>query len=273
MTAARVEALYARALRLYPAAFQENYAEPMGRALKDALADGALRERGFLGLLFRDLLTSLMREHMAMMRATYGRPALVFNALVLAGMATVLALALNTIPQQVLRLGANDPQIAMATDLAATLEKGGLTEMLRKGALPATDGTGSVDMARSLSPFLIVYDDHGRPLASQAELDGQTPVLPPGVFEYVRKHGQERVSWQPVRGRAVVRIAAVVQRVDGATPGFVLAGRNMREVEAREALVAQLAGLTWLGMMGLIGVGTAVFGWVTRPQGMATRLA
>jgi hypothetical protein len=54
--------------------------------------------------------------------------------------------------------------------------------------------------------------------------------------------------------------------VNGPQPGFVLAGRNMREVESREALVGQLAGLTWIGMMAVILVGTAVFGWYTRPR-------
>jgi hypothetical protein len=51
-----------------------------------------------------------------------------------------------------------------------------------------------------------------------------------------------------------------------AQPGFVLAGRNLREVEAREEQVGQMAGLTWIGMLGVILVGTAVFGWYTRPR-------
>jgi hypothetical protein len=40
----------------------------------------------------------------------------------------------------------------------------------------------------------------------------------------------------------------------------------MREVESREALVVQLAGLTWIGMLGVILIGTSVFGWYTRPE-------
>jgi len=58
----------------------------------------------------------------------------------------------------------------------------------------------------------------------------------------------------------------VIERVNGTQPGFVLAGRNMREVEAREAQVGQLALLTWIGMMGVILSGTAVYGWWTRPK-------
>ena len=190
-----------------------------------------------------------------MLRDTFSRPALLFNALVLTALATGLALALNTIPQQVLRLGANDPQIAMAGDLVARLEQG----IAPAEAVPA----GSIDLSRSLTPFLIAYDDQGRPLASQAQLNGKTPTPPSGVFANVRQHGEDRISWQPRRD---VRIAAVIQRVNGPQPGFVLAGRNMREVESREALVGQLAGLTWIGMMAVILVGTAVFGWYTRPR-------
>jgi hypothetical protein len=153
----------------------------------------------------------------------------------------------------------------MATDQAALLERYGVTEGLRQGALLQSGGV--VDIAHSLSPFLIVYNDQGQPLGSNAQLNGQTPTPPAGVFEHVRQHGEERFSWQPVLGRDHgVRIAAVLERVTGPQPGFVLAGRNMREVEAREAQVGQLAGLTWIGMIGVIVAGTAVFGWYTRPR-------
>ena len=174
---------------------------------------------------------------------------------VLAAICTVLALALYTIPQQVLRQGANDPQIALAGDLVARLEQG----VPPAEAVPA----GTVDMALSLSSFVIVYDDQGLPLASQAQLNGQTPTPPRGVFDYVRQHGEDRISWQPRRG---VRIAAVIQRVNGTHPGFVLAGRNMREVEAREEQVEHMAGLAWIVMLGLIAAGTLAFGWLSKPK-------
>lgn len=251
----RLDRLYALAIRLYPPPFREVYASAMRQALRDALQDRSINRRTLIPLVLRDFVTSLAKEHLSMLRDTFSRPALVFNALVLSALATGLALALNTIPQQVLRLGANDPQIQLADDLTVRLEEG----TPPAEALPA----GSVDMARSLSSFVIAYDDQGRPLASQAQLNGQTPTPPRGIFDYVRTHNEERISWQPRRD---VRIAAVIQRVNGAHPGFVLAGRNMREVEAREALVGQLAGLTWIGMMGVIVPGTAVFGWYTRPR-------
>ena len=193
-----------------------------------------------------------------MLRATYARPTLLFNAFILAGIASGIALALYAIPQHLLRSGANDPQIQLAADAAILLESG------TAPSVAVTDA--NVDVARSLAPFVIAYDDQGRPLASQAKLNGSVPVPPAGVFDYVRQHGEERLSWQPVLGRTGgVRIAAVVQRVSGSHPGFVLAGRSLREVEARIEDVKEMAGLTWLGMLTLIIVGTAIYGWLTRP--------
>ena len=275
--AERLERLYALALRLYPERFRLAYAPEMRQAFRDALRDSTLSRRTLIPLVLRDIVTSLAKEHLAMLRDTFSRPALLFNAMVLAGISTVLAMALYSIPQQVLRQGANDPQIALAGDLVARLEQG----VAPAEAVP----TGPVDMARSLSPFVIAYDDQGRPLASQAQLDGIIPVPPSGVFDFVRQHGEERVSWQPrlgavsnrdakssLDGRIApplghgIRIAAVIQRVNGAHPGFVLAGRSLREVEAREEQVEHMAGLAWLAMLGLITLGTFAFGWCTRKK-------
>jgi hypothetical protein len=257
-TDSQVETLYVSALRLYPEPFRRAHATPMRQALRDALADRTLPRHSLLALFTRDLIISLIKEHLIMLRATYRRPALLFNAFILAGIATGIALALYAIPQQVLRNGGNDPQIQLATDAAARLEGGAAPSE----AVPA----GDVDMAHSLAPFVIAYDDQGRPLASQAKLNGAVPIPPAGVFESVRQHGEERVSWQPILGKTRgVRIAAIVERVGGAHPGFVLAGRSLREVESRIEQVREMAGLTWLGMLTLIALGIAVYGWLTRP--------
>ena len=257
----KVEEAYALALCLYPAQFRETYGPAMQQAFHDALDDSAIPRIRFYTLIVRDLIFSLAKEHTAMLRTSFSGPALVFNALVLAGISTILALALYAIPQQVLRQGLNDPQIQLAGDLVARLEQG--------AAPAAVVPAGTIDMAQSLAPFVIVYDDQGHSLASQAVLNGTIPTPPSGVFDFVRQHGEERVSWQPIRGsesRDGVRIAAVVHRVNGAHPGFVLAGRNMREVEARESQVAHMAGLTWLGMIALVLVGTLAFGAFMGPR-------
>jgi hypothetical protein len=262
------ERLYDRALCLYPDPFRGIYATAMRQSLRDALRDASLPRHKLIPLIFKDLATSLIKEHIFMLRDSVLRPALIFNALVLTGIATGIALAFYAIPQHVLRSGLNDPQIQIATDLAATLDRFGVNDGLQQGALTVSGSGTNIDMARSLAPFAIVYNDAGQPLGSNAQLDGQTPTPPAGVFDNVRSHGEERVTWQPRRG---VRIAAIIERVNGKQPGFVLAGRNMREVESRIADVQFMAGLTWLGMLGLIVIGTVAFGIYTRP-GVSARL-
>jgi hypothetical protein len=227
----------------------------MRQSFRDALADNSIPRHKLVPLIARDLATSLIKEHFAMLRETYSRPALGFNALVLAGISTVLALALYAIPQQVLRTGADDPQVQLATDAAARLESGASPG----DAVPA----GEINMTRSLASFVIAYDDHGHLLASQAKLNGAVPVPPSGVLDFVRTHGEERVSWRPAPG---VRIAAVVERVNGAHAGFILSGRSLREVEMREAQIEKMAGLAWIAMLGLIVVGSLAFGWMTRER-------
>jgi hypothetical protein len=261
----QLERTYAAVIRLFPARFRAGYGEAMRQAFCDGLSDPACANQRFVPVAFCDLLTSIGREYMNMLRETYARPALVFNSMVLAGIATVLALALYAIPQQLLRNGANDPQIEMATNLAGYLERSGVAHGLLQGALTGT-ARGTVDMSRSLSPFLIVYDEQGLALGSNAQLNGQTPVPPGGVFDNVRRHGEERVTWQPAPG---VRIAAVIEHVQGHQPGFVLAGRSLREVEARQKQVWQMASLCWVVMLALIAVRAALAGWKTRPVAVA----
>ena len=246
--------------QVYPRSFQELYGTAMSRAMRDAIDDTEFRRLDLLRLFALDLPISLAKEHFTMLRDTLTRPALVFNALVLAGISTVLALFLYAIPQQVLRQGANDPQLELAGNLAAQLDQGDAPA----DVVSAT----KVDIAHSLSAFVIVYDDHGVPIASQALLNGAAPVPPQGVFGYVRQHREERVSWQPVLGtQHPVRVAAVVLRVEhigSGGAGFVLAGRSLRQVEEREDQVVKMAGLAWVAMLGLIAAGTLGFGWWTR---------
>ena len=138
--------------------------------------------------------------------------------------------------QQSYRQGANDPQIQMANDAADALMDGQSVEAL----LPAT----KVPVEKSLAPFLIFYDNQGQVAGSSVTLDGATPALPAGVLDSTRQMGSEnRRTWQPKEG---VRIAAVIVSYND---GFVLAGRNLREVEAREAQTSSFAGLTWLAAM------------------------
>jgi len=137
--------------------------------------------------------------------------------------------------QQSYRMSADDPQVQMAQDTAAALSRG--SDPAKLVNAPA------IDASRSLAPFVIVFDAEGRPIASGAGLDGRTPVPPPGVFDYSREHGSDRITWQPRRG---VRLATVVVAYGGDSPGFVLAGRSLREVERRIGDLTRIVGAAWL---------------------------
>jgi hypothetical protein len=137
--------------------------------------------------------------------------------------------------QQLLRMGANEPQIQMAEDAAGLLAKGATVESV----LPANE----VELSESIAPFLIVFNEAGVPVASSAVLHGQEVTIPAGIFDYVRENGEDRVTWQPEAG---VRIASVVVGINGGAKGFVLAGCSLREAEARVDQMGQIAGLAWI---------------------------
>jgi hypothetical protein len=148
--------------------------------------------------------------------------------------------------QQILRQGANDPQIQMAEDGAA---------QLAQGHKVAVDSLEKVDAASSLAPFRIIYDDDGKVVDATAQLHGATPNLPQGVLDAAKTRHEYRVTWQPEQG---VRIAAVIVHANGGTGGYVLAGRNLGEVEHRAnqllmmCVIALLAGLAVIGAFAML---------------------
>jgi hypothetical protein len=151
----------------------------------------------------------------------------------------VLCLLIYASVQQAHRSGADDPQIQMAEDAVRALESGATVASV----LPAA----KVEIERGLAPFVIVYDAQGQPVAGSGMLRGHLPAPPQGVFDFVRTNGEERVTWQPERG---VRIASVVRRSAAPSAGFVLAGRSLREVEAREANLRNMCALALLAALG-----------------------
>jgi hypothetical protein len=99
--------------------------------------------------------------------------------------------------QQTQRNDADYPQIQMAEDAAAALDKGVSSTMLTGG---------SVVMETSLAPFTVIYNADGKPISGTGYLRGELPTIPTGVLLAARGHEYHRVTWQPTNG---VRIAAV----------------------------------------------------------------
>ena len=150
-------------------------------------------------------------------------PAQVFRRwLPLAAVSTALCLLIYVAVQQSIRMAANDPQIQLARDAATAIAGGGA---------PEAPPVARVEMRSSLAPFVLVYDESGKPTGGSGVLGGALPVPPAGVFAFARLHGEDRVTWQPERA---VRIASVIVHVPTPAGGFVLAGRRMDEIEARE---------------------------------------
>jgi hypothetical protein len=159
------------------------------------------------------------------------------NWLPLAVGLTGLCIVVYASGQQVYRQSLNDPQIQIVQDMAARIASG--------ASATSTVSKSSVDIAASLSTFVVVYDGSGKPIVSSGLLDGKIPVPPPGVFAYASSNTDDRLTLEPEPG---VRIAAVVKAIPQGK-GFVLAGRNMRVVETRISDLGNMLLLGWIVLM------------------------
>lgn len=161
---------------------------------------------------------------------------------------TVLALAGYGLVQHSLRSGANDPQAALAQDARFALDAG------TPAAAVVPEQT--VDIHRSLAPWVAVYDGSRKLVASSADgLD----AFPTSVFDSVPAGGRDVVTWQPDTS---TRQAAVVERW---AHGWVVAGRSLALVEQREDQTLQLSVLAWLGALVAAAAGAVAGAMVTRP--------
>lgn len=156
--------------------------------------------------------------------------------------------------QQVLRLGADNPQIQMAEDAAAKLASGQPVQSV----VPAEQ----VNLANSVASYIIVFDASGKPIASSAQLNGHIPTLPDGVFDFVQHNGEDRITWSP---QPDVREAIVVTQFQRATAGFVVAGRSLREVEKLTDYIGQILLVGWAGMLLVTLLGSVLVFWKPRP--------
>ena len=125
--------------------------------------------------------------------------------------------------QQVLRMGANDPQTEIIESFYETLTQGQDPSLF--GSIPP------VDMQKGLTPFVNIYDADGKFVAGNGKLGENSPAPLKGVFDFAKKNGENRFTWQPQKG---VRIAAVLRSYKtGVKQGFILAGKSLKEVENR----------------------------------------
>jgi hypothetical protein len=134
--------------------------------------------------------------------------------------------------QQAYRQGADDPQIQMAEDGANTLNNG--------ASMGDVVPTQQIDISQSLAPFYVIFNNVQEPIASSGVFNGEMPRLPDGVLDYAKENHGNALTWEPEPG---TRIATIIIPYN---EGFVLAGRSMREVEARESQLSIFVGAAWI---------------------------
>lgn len=142
--------------------------------------------------------------------------------------------------QQSYRLGLNDPQIQMAEDAASALNN--------NTPLDSVVPSEQIDISKSLKPWIAVFNPQGQQIASSGFITESVPLtMPHGLFIMSKdynynlvEYGEDRITWQPKGG---VRQAIVIVPT---TSGFVVAGRNMKEIEGRESNLLMTMLIGWL---------------------------
>ncbi|HEX5447586.1 MAG TPA: hypothetical protein VFW90_00030 [Candidatus Saccharimonadales bacterium] len=161
--------------------------------------------------------------------------------LAMAGVATLILGGAYAMVQQSTRLSADDLPLSSAQTARQELATGSSA----KDVVPKL----KTDMRSDSSLFMIVTDDTQHIIASSAELDGQTPLPPRGVFSFTNKHGADHFTWEPAND---VRLATrVLKYGQGTNSGFIITGQSLKPYEERIstytwiALAAWIAALAW----------------------------
>ena len=147
---------------------------------------------------------------------------------------TFLSFLIFVVVQQNIRLSTNDQIAQIAEDTAGRIAP--------QNSIPSDFPTVKIDIARSLSTYVIVYDANKKIIGSTGSLDGNNPDIPVGVLNAAHSD-ENRVTWQPRKG---IRSAIVAVYFKGKSEGFVVAGKSLREVEKREELLQTQVGIGWL---------------------------
>ena len=159
-----------------------------------------------------------------------------------AAVVTLLCFLVYIIAQQNFRQSANDPQTQLAQDVVNAINNGGDPNLLT--------GTRQVDLASTLSPYVLIYDANGNAVVNNITLDGQIPKPPAGALNEARGNGVNSVTWQPRPG---VRQATVMMATH---KGYVVvAGRSLQTTEDH---IARLGGQVLLGWIASLIVMLAV---------------
>lgn len=161
-----------------------------------------------------------------------------FRYLCSALLLTIISLLIYVSVQQSYRTAANDPQIAIATEINSRLTKG---ESLQKFF------EDTIDIQNSLLPFITIYDSAKRPVRSSGKLSGEFLKIPSGVFNNINKGVWKSITTQPQKD---VRLAMVILRT--VNDQYITVGRSLLEVEKRETALIKMISIAWIIMQAVL---------------------
>lgn len=151
---------------------------------------------------------------------------------------TLFSGLLYVVVRQDIRLAADEPQVFIAQDIITMLEEGAPPEQLSSGA--------GVEINRSSSPFVVIYDAERHAVSGNGVLYGKPPTPPRGVFDAAQARGQDRVTWSPAPG---LRFAMVLRYYEKPQGGYVLVARSLGETDYRLRVLCSQVALGWASMM------------------------
>ena len=158
--------------------------------------------------------------------------------------------------QIVIREQANEPQRQMIDTFAAELRQS--TGDLSIASHP------KIDVASSQAPFVIVYDESKRVVASDAVLHETYPRIPDGVLAATDNGQINAITWNP---EGKIRLATVVQQVSARGHNYyILSARSLASAETLkdQVLFAVLTG--WGTVVLLLGVAAYFEGQRTKAK-------
>ena len=157
--------------------------------------------------------------------------------IVAGALATLSSFAVYGAVQQTFRNSANDPQVQLSEDGARALSL---------GKDPLLGATETVDIVRSLAPFIVIYTKEGVPVRGTGVTNGTLAQIPVGIFS--NPGDEQRFAWQP---KPSLRFASILTRYRDpmGVEGFVLAARSLRESEARTFHIGRLLICGWIATL------------------------
>ncbi len=153
--------------------------------------------------------------------------------IVLTVLITLIFGSIYCVTHQIYRANANDPQVEVTNQVADVINQNVPLDAIVSEA-------EQIDMAQSLSLFVMIFDKDKKLIGSSAVIDGQTPTPSDQAFEVAKSSGDKRFTWEPKTG---VKVAAVLKMVGD--KGYVLAGRSLKEVETRQAGLIKTLAIGW----------------------------